>query len=384
MLAALIGTASAGSLLRPASSVRRAAQPRSCTRSGSHGIVAQQAGLASDIGIGSSEWLRQNTDEALTDVLESLLDSCAVVATKVRTASCDSTACFSPLGGDEEDEMAVDVLANELLVNGLCETRRVASISSESDGIQQYRAGAEGGAGFAVAIDPLSGSSIIDTNFAVGTIFGIWKGSTLQNVTGRELLAAGVALYGPRTTLTIALADRPGAHEFLLVEEAVGGSSGRWSASNTFDSMREGKLFAPQNLRASATHEGYARLLDYWRTQEYTLRYTGAAAVDACQLLVKGFGIFAAPASIGQRAPLRLLYQAMPLAFLTEKAGGASSDGERSLLDVPMRNTDHRTQVALGSPDEVRRFEEMVGPSPIQGWIAASARSDGWATWTRS
>ena len=382
----LITTASAGALLRPASSVRRAVQPG---RSRSSGIVAQ-TGLASEIGVGSSEWLRRNVaDEALTDVLESLLESCAVVATKVRTASCDSTACFSPLSGEEEEceeeeEMAVDVLANELLVSGLCETRRVASISSESDGIQQYRAGAEGGAGFAVAIDPLSGSSIIDTNFAVGTIFGIWRGSTLQNVTGRELLAAGVAVYGPRTTFTVALAEREGTHEFLLVEEAVGGSSGRWSGSNTFDSMREGKLFAPQNLRASATHEGYAKLLDYWRTQEYTLRYTGAAAVDAYQLLVKGFGVFAAPASIGQRAPLRLLYQAMPLAFLTEKAGGASSDGERSLLDVAMKNTDHRTQVALGSPDEVRRFEEMVGPSPIQGWIAASARSSGWATWTRS
>ena len=88
--------------------------------------------------------------------------------------------------------MAVDVLANELLVSGLTETRRVASISSESDGIQQYRAGAEGGAGFAVAIDPLSGpaapsgcSSIVATGAASGSLSGSLAQSSTITVAGR-------------------------------------------------------------------------------------------------------------------------------------------------------------------------------------------------------
>ena len=78
---------------------------------------------------------------------------------------------------------------------------------------------------------------------------------------------------------------------------------------------------------------------------------------------------------MGQRAPLRLLYEAIPLSFLVEKVGGASSDGEKSILEIPVRNTDHRTQLALGSPEEVRRFDSMVGPSSVQGWLASSARS---------
>ena len=87
---------------------------------------------------------------------------------------------------------------------GLRATGRVGHVSSELDGIDQTWKNS----GFAVAVDPLSGSSIIDTNFAVGTIFGIWGGGSLADVTGRELLAAGVCVYGPRTTFTLALAER--------------------------------------------------------------------------------------------------------------------------------------------------------------------------------
>ena len=88
------------------------------------------------------------------------------------------------------------------------------------------------------------------------------------------------------------------------------------------------------------------------------------------QLLVKGCGVFVSPASVGQRAALRLLYEAIPLSFLVEKAGGSCSDGEQSVMDILVRNTDHRTQLAVGSEAEVRRFDSMVGPSPVQGWLA--------------
>ena len=83
---------------------------------------------------------------------------------------------------------------------------------------------------------------------------------------------------------------------------------------------------------------------------------------DVTQLLVKGGGVFVNPASPGSRARLRLLYEAIPMAFLIEKAGGASSNGESSLLDLIVTDADDRTQVALGSPGEVARFDEMVGP----------------------
>lgn len=70
-----------------------------------------------------------------------------------------------------------------------------------------------------MAFDPLDGSSIVDTNFTVGTIFGVWPGDKLTGVTGRDQVAAAMGIYGPRTTYIIALKDAPGTHEFLLLDE---------------------------------------------------------------------------------------------------------------------------------------------------------------------
>lgn len=67
-----------------------------------------------------------------------------------------------------------------------------------------------------MAFDPLDGSSIVDTNFSVGTIFGVWPGDKLTGITGRQQAAAGMGIYGPRTVFCIALKDAPGCHEFLL------------------------------------------------------------------------------------------------------------------------------------------------------------------------
>jgi sedoheptulose-bisphosphatase len=75
--------------------------------------------------------------------------------------------------------------------------------------------------GFSVAFDPLDGSSIVDTNFTVGTIFGVWPGDKLTGVTGGDQVAAAMGIYGPRTTYIVALKDCPGTHEFLLLDEGA-------------------------------------------------------------------------------------------------------------------------------------------------------------------
>jgi sedoheptulose-bisphosphatase len=73
--------------------------------------------------------------------------------------------------------------------------------------------------GFSVVFDPLDGSSIVDTNFTVGTIFGVWPGAKVAGTTGRDMAAAAMGVYGPRTTYVIAIKGVPGTHEFLLMDE---------------------------------------------------------------------------------------------------------------------------------------------------------------------
>eukprot|EP00850_Spirogloea_muscicola_P010173 SM000059S18650 [mRNA] locus=s59:86510:87675:- [translate_table: standard] len=224
-----------------------------------------------------------------------------------------------------------------------------------------------GSGGFSVAFDPLDGSSIVDTNFTVGTIFGVWPGDKLTGITGRDQAAAAMGVYGPRTTYILAIKGFPGTHEFLLLDE------GKWAhVKETFE-INEGKLFSPGNLRATFDNPEYEKLINYWVGEKYTLRYTGGMVPDVGQILVKEKGVFCNASSPSTVAKLRLLFEVAPLGLLIENAGGYSSDGFISVLDKVVNNTDDRTQVCYGSKVEVQRFEEyLYGKSRLATATAAA------------
>ena len=271
------------------------------------------------------------------------------LARQVRTASCSGTACVNSFG---DEQLAVDMLADKLLFetlkySGVCES----ACSEEVPVVQEM-----GGKGFSVAFDPLDGSSIVDTNFSVGTIFGVWPGAKLVGVTGRQQAAAGMGIYGPRTVYVIAVAGFPGTHEFLLMDD------GKWLHVKETERIGEGKLFSPGNLRATFDNPNYEKLVNYWVDQQYTLRYTGGMVPDVFQILVKEKGVFTNVTSPTTKAKLRLVFECAPLALLVENAGGYSSgDGQCiSALDVPVTGIDQRTQVCFGSKNEVARFEKYM------------------------
>eukprot|EP00955_Chlamydomonas_euryale_P049109 354175-Chlamydomonas_euryale.AAC.10 len=226
-----------------------------------------------------------------------------------------------------------------------------------------------GGSGYSVAFDPLDGSSIVDTNFSVGTIFGVWPGDKLTGITGRDQAAAGMGVYGPRTVFVCAIKGFPGTHEFLLQDD------GKWLLVKSTEEIGEGKLFAPGNLRAIFDNEAYSKLVSYYLEEQYTLRYTGGMVPDVFQILVKEKGVFTNVTSPSTKAKLRLLFEVAPLALLVENAGGASScDGLGvSGLDVEVKQHDQRTQICYGSKGEVARFEKyMLGESKRFADLAAS------------
>ncbi|TFJ86549.1 hypothetical protein NSK_002206 [Nannochloropsis salina CCMP1776] len=317
-------------------------------------MQADMPGLASAPGQPTIEsWLLDNSEKKLSKAVLALFSACKEIAYKIRTASCDKMACFNEFG---DEQLAIDILANNVLFQNLKDSGVVATASSEETPTEDPM----GGEGYSVAFDPLDGSSIIDTNFAVGTIFGVWPGSRLTGITGRELAASGIAVYGPRTTITFAIDGVEGAHEFLLVDDFTA-RHGQWIKTNTFTSIGEGKLYAPGNLRATNDNPGYDALHKYWLQNKYQLRYTGGMVPDVNQIMVKGKGVFVNPESPSAKAKLRLLYEVAPIGYVIEKAGGASSYGAGSVLDLKVYKTEDRTQVAYGSKEEVKRFEEMVG-----------------------
>lgn len=216
------------------------------------------------------------------------------------------------------------------------------------------------GEGFCVAFDPLDGSSIVDTNFAVGTIFGVWPGDKLTGITGRDQAAAGMGVYGPRSVFVIAMKDVPGTFEFLLQDD------GKWTLVKETTEIGSGKLFAPGNLRATFDNPEYEKLINYYLTEKYTLRYTGGMVPDVFQIIVKERGVFTNIPSPSSKTKLRVLFEVAPIALLVEKAGGASSTVDPdtgaviSALDLEIKEYDQRTQITYGSVEEVKRVEEYL------------------------
>ncbi|XP_008775070.1 sedoheptulose-1,7-bisphosphatase, chloroplastic-like [Phoenix dactylifera] len=320
--------------------------PRISKVAGSNSLITK-----CEIGDSLEEFLTKATpDKNLIRLLMSMGEALRTISFKVRTASCGGTACVN-LFGDEQ--LAVDLLANKLLFEALQYSHVCKyACSEEVPELQDMGGPAEGG--FSVAFDPLDGSSIVDTNFTVGTIFGVWPGGRLTGVTGRDQVAAAMGIYGPRTTYIMALKDCPGTHEFLLMDE------GKWQHVKDTTSIGEGKMFSPGNLRATCDNPAYDKLISYYVREKYTLRYTGGMVPDVNQIIVKEKGIFTNVSSPTSKAKLRLLFECAPLGFLMEKAGGCSSDGTQSILDKVIDNLDDRTQVAYGSKNEIIRFEETL------------------------
>ena len=219
-----------------------------------------------------------------------------------------------------------------------------AYCSEELEGLGQ---GSEGGI-YSVFFDPLDGSSLFDVNFSVGTIIGIYKGANVMGRSPREQVAALYAMYGPRTTLMLSVGN--GVHEFLLTEEG-------WTLlTEKVELKGNKKYFAPGNLRATEEREDYFKLVNEYMKEKYTLRYSGGMVPDINHMLKKGSGIFLYPGM--PSAPdgkLRLLYECGPMAYLMEQAGGASSDGEGSILDVKVKDLHQRSPIFLGAQEEVQR-----------------------------
>ena len=225
---------------------------------------------------------------------------------------------------------------------------------------------------YTVCWDPLDGSSIVDNNWAVGTMIAIWPSHTgtgddgMLGATGRDQATSLVALYGPRTTVLVSLDD--GVYEFSYGCTPEGcalpnGEYVEWICSRARIQISEDcKIFSPANMRAASEVPGYRKFINHYMENRYTLRYSGGLVPDVYQQFTKMQGVFANPTSAGSPAKLRLAFEAAPFGLLVEQAGGKTSDGVTggSVLDVKIEQVDQRTALCIGSSKEVDRFNDMI------------------------
>jgi fructose-1,6-bisphosphatase I len=239
-----------------------------------------------------------------------------------------------------ESQLKADVSANNLFLGLLENHAGVDSIASEE--LEDEHKGKADGSGYSVAFDPLDGSSLVDVNLSIGSILGIYKGPGFIGRKGNEQVASIIVIYGPRLTFMVSVGG--GVKEFIYTEK-----DGCFVLHSDIAFTGGKKLFAPGNLRACSSEEWYEKLLNYWVTNDYTLRYSGGMVPDVNQLLKKGSGVFTYPAYKEKpEGKLRLLYECAPMAYLAEQAGGEATNGSMRILDIEITKLDQKTPIFLG------------------------------------
>ncbi len=263
----------------------------------------------------------------------------------------------------------LDVYANEQFISALASGGETSAIASEeNDDLVPITTKVSKDAKYVVCVDPLDGSSNIDVNVSIGTIFSIYRrtdtngppveGDLLQR--GTEQVAAGYVIYGSSTMLVYT--TRRGVNGFTLDP-----SIGEFCLSHPDMKCPEtGPLYSINEGNYARFPDGVKQYIRYCQVEDaatgrpYSSRYIGSLVADFHRNLLKG-GIFIYPSTAkSPNGKLRLLYECNPLAFIIEEAGGKASDGQRRILELTPTSLHQRTPLFIGSTHMVTKAEEFM------------------------
>ncbi|AFL87090.1 fructose-1,6-bisphosphatase [Terriglobus roseus DSM 18391] len=312
--------------------------------------------------------VRQRHNADLGALITAIADGAAAIEAKIRTAGLadDILGAAGSENIQGEEQQKLDVFANLTLIDVMKALPSVAAVVSEEDDeplIFPDRPNAK----FIAIFDPLDGSSNIDVNVNVGTIVSIQAvepGSDVRAAIlqpGTAQVAALYVNYGPSTILVYTAGK--GVHAFTLSDGEFLLSTGDMlmPEHGTYYSMNEGNI--GESLPV------YAKAIGRFRDgtlmgRKYSSRYVGSFIADFHRTLLKG-GVFLYPPT--KKAPngkLRLLYEANPLSFIAEQAGGAASNGRYRILEITPTEPHMRTPLIIGSQSEVSAIGGMITITP--------------------
>ena len=290
----------------------------------------------------------------LSWVLSALSISAKIIANSVRRARLDDV--LGAVGNENvqgEQQQKLDVIANEVLLRTLGKREGVAVVASEENE-EPVMLRDVGDGKYCVLFDPLDGSSNLDVCGGVGTIFSILRYDNPAHTnegwlqTGSKQVAAGYVLYGSSTVLVMTIGA--GVDMFVL-DPAIGAFV---RVARHLQIPKANKSYSMNEGNRLTFPAGYNKYLDWAQANGYSSRYVGAMVADVHRILLKG-GVFMYPPT--KKAPngkLRLMYEANPMSFLIEQAGGkAMATPEQRIMDVAPTNIHQRVPVVLGSADEV-------------------------------
>jgi len=300
-----------------------------------------------------------NSTGSLSLALVSIENAAKIIASHVRMAGLvDILGKTGKTNVQGEEVQKLDEFSNQVMIDQLSASGQFYALASEE--LDEAIYPTEGkNAKYVIAFDPLDGSSNIDVNVSIGTIFSIHKriGDGEENFLqeGRKQVAAGYIIYGSSTMFI--LATENGVNGFTYDP-----SAGMFLLSHPDIKMKEkGKIYSINEANAKKwIDEGLIKYIEQLKSEGYTLRYIGSMVADVHRTLIKG-GMFGYPADKkNTNGKLRLLYEASPMGYIIEKAGGMATTGKENILDVKPTDIHQRTPVFLGSKKEIEQLLEFL------------------------
>jgi len=275
----------------------------------------------------------------MTEIIESIKKIAVEINYAIKTKDTGKAETKN-LSGDIQ--VKLDVISDKIVEKYLLNTSSVKEIISE----EKENPVSKNEGKYLVAYDPLDGSSLIDVNLSVGSIFGIYE----NGYNGENIIASAYVVYGPRLELVVA---RDVVEFFRYNEE-----------KKEFEFVKEialdkkGKVLGPGGTQKN-WFPFHKEMIDNLFKEGYRLRYSGGMVPDLHQILLKGGGLFAYPATTDKpKGKLRKLFEVFPFAYIYKKAGGKAIDGVNDLLSLKAETYHDTTPCFFGSEYEIEVVKE--------------------------
>ncbi|ERM84832.1 fructose-1,6-bisphosphatase [Rhodonellum psychrophilum GCM71 = DSM 17998] len=324
--------------------------------------------LAYSVGVTLDRFIKKKQDDfpfasgELSQLLRDIALATKIVNRETNRAGLSNIGgAFGQTNVQGEEQQKLDVIANIRFTRALTKGGEVCAVVSEEDDEVIDLQNSSGK--YVIAIDPLDGSSNIDVNISIGTIFSIYRrvtptGSPIQPEDimqpGNQQVAAGYVLYGSSTMLVYTTGN--GVNGFTYEQ-----SLGEFFLSHPdICAPKTGKIYSINEGSYHSFEDGLKSYLDHCKRKEYNARYIGSLVADFHRNLLKG-GIYIYPKT--KKSPtgkLRLLYEANALAFIAEQAGARATDGKDRILDIIPNSLHQRTPLYIGSTKMVVEAESFL------------------------
>ncbi len=323
--------------------------------------------IALPIGTALDRFIKNNQDQfqyasgELSQLLRDIALASKVVNREINKAGLiDIMGAMGSQNSGGEQQQKLDILANIRFTRALTKGGEVCAIISEET--ESY-VDLNNEGNYVIAIDPLDGSSNIDVNVSIGTIFSVYRrvspvGQPIQQEdilqSGSEQVAAGYILYGSSTMLVYTTGH--GVNGFTYES-----TLGEYVLSHPDMSIPEnGKIYSINEGSANSFSDSVNSYIKFCKDENYTARYIGSLVADFHRNLLKG-GIYIYPATAkDKKGKLRLMYECNALAFIAEQAGGKATDGVNRILEIKPKDLHQRTPFYVGSKKMVEKAKSFI------------------------